>query len=129
MRKVRLGILLTAGPGGGTYQYTHTILDAALALPSDRYSLVVAYLDPLWLDELPDDVERLAINDSRWNRALNKAWHKSRLSISLWRKSAARLDSNVRALMNHHADLWICPNHDRYAFRARRYRRLGLFMI
>lgn len=114
----RVGVLLTAGPGGGTYQYTQTILDAALTLPRDRYSLVAAYIDPLWLDQFPGDVERIALTDSGWNRALNMGWHKSHLPISVWRKSAARLDSNIRALMSHHADLWICPNHDRYAFRA-----------
>ena len=114
----RVGVLLTAGPGGGTYQYTQTILEATLALPRDSYSIVAAFVDPLWLDELPSDMERLPLRGSMWNRALNKGWHLSRLPISAWRKSAARLDSNVRALIGQRCDLWICPNHDRYAFRA-----------
>src|SRR5260221_14456199 len=114
----RVGVLLTAGPGGGTYQYTQTILDAALTLPHDRYSLIAACIDPLWLDELPEDVERVALSDSRWNRGLNKGWHKSHLPISGWRKRAARLDTNILALMTQHADLWVCPNKHRYAFRA-----------
>ena len=117
-RMKRVGVLLTAGPGGGTYQYTQTILDAALTLPRERYSLVAAYIDPLWLDELPDDVDRLSLHDSRWNRAINKGWHISHLPIGAWRKSAARLDSNIRALIAERADVWVCPNHDRYAFRA-----------
>ncbi len=54
----RVGVLLTAGPGGGTYQYTQTILDAALTLPRDRYTLAAAYVEPLWLGELAEDVTR-----------------------------------------------------------------------
>jgi len=38
--------------------------------------------------------------------------------MSAWRKSAARLDTNIRALIAERCDLWVCPNHDRYAFRA-----------
>lgn len=114
----RIGILLTAGPGGGTFQYTQTLLDAALALPRDQYKLVAAYVDPLWLEELPADVERIQLRDSAWDRALNKAWHFTRLPMSAWRKTAARLDSNIRALMGQDCDLWLCPGNERYAFRA-----------
>ncbi len=114
----RIGILLTAGPGGGTFQYTQTLLDAALALPRDQYKLVAAYVDPLWLGELPADVERFQLRDSAWDRALNKAWHFTRLPMSAWRKTAARLDSNIRALMAQDCDLWLCPGNERYAFRA-----------
>lgn len=114
----RVGILLTAGPGGGTHQYTQTILDALLALPRDAYTIVAAYADPLWLDDLPPHVERVQLRNSAWNRALNKAWHHSRLPMSAWRKSAARLDSNIRAMVNLRCNLWMTPNNDRYAFRA-----------
>lgn len=114
----RVGILLTAGPGGGTHQYTQTILDALLALPGDAYTIVAAYADPLWLDDLPSHVERFQLRDSTWNRALNKAWHLSRLPMSAWRRSAARLDNNIRALVDRRCDLWLTPNNDRYAFRA-----------
>ena len=114
----RVGILLTAGPGGGTHQYTQTILDALLALPGDEYTIVAAYADPMWLNDLPPRVQRVRLRDSAWNRALNKAWHVSRLPMSAWRKSAARLDSNIRALVNQRCDLWLTPNNDRHAFRA-----------
>jgi glycosyltransferase involved in cell wall biosynthesis len=114
----RIGVVLTAGPGGGSYQYSQTILEAALALPRDRYSIVAAYLDPLWLDDLDDGVARIALNDSRWNRGLSRAWHLSRLSVSAWRRSAARLDTNIRALRAAGCDLWVCPNHERYSFRS-----------
>ncbi len=114
----RIGVVLTAGPGGGSYQYSQTILEATLALPRDRYSIVAAYLDPLWLGDLDGGVTRIALHDSRWNRGLSRAWHLTRLPVSAWRRSAALLDSNIRALRAADCDLWICPNHDRYSFRS-----------
>lgn len=114
----RIGVVLTAGPGGGSFQYSQTILEAALALPRDRYSIVAAYLDPLWLAQLGGDATAIPLNDSHWNRGLNRAWHVTRLPISAWRHSAAFLDSNIRALSAAECDLWVCPNHDRYAFRS-----------
>ena len=114
----RIGVLLTSEPGGGAYQYTQTILDAVLALPRDNYSIVAAYSDRLWIDKLGDRVDRLELGNSRWNRALNRAWHMTHLPVAEWRRSAAHLDTNIRALIAERADLWVCPNHDRYAFRA-----------
>jgi glycosyltransferase involved in cell wall biosynthesis len=114
----RVGVVLTASPGGGSYQYSHTILEAVLALPRDEYRIVAACLDPLWLDELDEGVSRIRLTDSKWNRGLNRAWHLSHLPISAWRKSAALLDSNIRALRAARCDLWVCPNHDRYSFRS-----------
>jgi glycosyltransferase involved in cell wall biosynthesis len=114
----RVGLLLTAGPGGGTYHNSQTILDAVATVPGDRYRLVAAYLDPIWLDALEPPIERIALHSSIWNRALNKAWHVTRLPIGVWRRTAAHVDSNIRALIAAHCDIWVCPNHDRYAFRA-----------
>ena len=114
----RIGVVLTAGPGGGSFQYSQTILEAALALPRNRYRVVAAYLDPLWLAQLDDAATAITLNDSRWNRGLNRAGHLTRLPMSAWRRSAALLDSNIRALRSAGCDLWACPNHDRYAFRS-----------
>jgi glycosyltransferase involved in cell wall biosynthesis len=117
----RIGVVLTAGPGGGSFQYSQTILEAAIALPRDKYSIVAAYRDALWLEELDEFDSRataIQLNDSSWNRGLNRAWHLTRLPMSAWRRSAARLDTNIRALRRADCDLWVCPNHDRYAFRS-----------
>lgn len=114
----KIGILLTSEGGGGTFQYTQAMLDAVLALPQSRYKVVAAISRDLWTGRIGESAEMLRIDDSGWNRALNRAWHTSKLPVSLWRKTAARLDSNVRALVSAACDLWICPNHERYAFRA-----------
>ena len=114
----RIGVVLTAGPGGGSFQYSQTILEAMLALPREQYGIVAAYLDPLWLAQLDKDATAIKLNDSGWNRGLNRAWHLTHLPISAWRRSAALLDTNIRALRAADCDLWVCPNHDRYAFRS-----------
>lgn len=114
----KIGVLLTARPEGGAFQYTQAILEAALALPADKYSIVVAYSDPSWLDFIRGRAPSIRLNDSLWSRILNRIWHEARLPVSAWRKVAAPLDASMRALVAERCDLWICPNHDRYSFRA-----------
>jgi len=114
----RIGILLTSEGGGGTFQYTQAMLDAVQALPASEYSVVAAVTHDLWLERLDESVTIVRLEDTAWNRALNRLWHFSRLPVSVWRHTAARLDSNVSRMMAADCDLWICPNHERYAFRA-----------
>jgi glycosyltransferase involved in cell wall biosynthesis len=115
----KIGVLLTARPEGGAFQYTQAILEAALALPPDKYSIVLAYRDSFWLDLIRDRARSIRLHDSLWSRVLNRVWHEARLPVSAWRKVAAPLDPSLRALVAERCDLWICPNHDRYSFRAR----------
>ena len=113
----RIGVLLSASPGGGAFQYTQAMLNAVLAFPPE-FSITAAVGDSLWLDVLPERVKIVRLVDTAFTRALNKLWHMSRLPQSLWRSSAAKLDTNVRTLQAADCDLWICPNHDRFVFRA-----------
>ena len=113
----RVGVLLSAGPGGGVLQYTQAVLDAVMTLPDD-YQLAAAFEDESWTEHLSSRVALVKLKDSAWNRALNRLWHSSGLSIVLWRRTVAHLDTNVRALMHADCDLWVCPNHERYVFRA-----------
>jgi glycosyltransferase involved in cell wall biosynthesis len=113
----KIGVLLSASPGGGAFQYTQAMLNAVLAFPRE-YEITAAVGDPLWLDVLPSHVKIVRIVDTTFTKALNNAWHLSRLPQSLWRKTAAKLDTNVRTLQAAGCDLWICPNHDRFVFRA-----------
>ncbi|HUQ47295.1 MAG TPA: glycosyltransferase family 1 protein [Gemmatimonadaceae bacterium] len=113
----KIGVLLSASPGGGAFQYTQAMLNAVLAFPPG-FSITAAVGDPLWLDVLPERVKIVRIVDTPFTRALNKLWHLSRLPQSLWRHTAAKLDTNVRTLQAAGCELWICPNHDRFVFRA-----------
>ena len=113
----KIGVLLSASSGGGAFQYTQAMLNAVLAFPPD-YEITAAVGDPLWLEVLPKRVKIVRLVDTTFTRALNKIWHISRLPQSLWRKTAAKVDTNVRTLKAAGCDLWICPNHDRFVFRA-----------
>lgn len=113
----KIGVLLSAGPGGGVLQYSQAIVDAAVALPAD-YELCAAIADPLWEGVLSPRIKVVRLSDTLWTRSLNKLAHLSRLPVALWRRTLAILDTNVTALLNERCDLWVCPNHDRYAFRA-----------
>ena len=113
----KIGVILSAGPGGGVQQYSQAVLDAVAQLP-DEYSVTVAISDPFWEGLLPSRMKVLRLNDGLWNRGLNRAWHESRLPVAFWRKVLAPLDTSMRTLMNENCDLWICPNHDRFSFRA-----------
>ncbi len=101
------------------FQYTQSVLDALHRLPREEYQLVAAYADPLWLDHIDrDDFRILALRDSFAARALNRAWDLAGFSNRWWRRIAPAADANARMLGREKCDLWICPSHERWAFRA-----------
>ena len=116
----KIGIILGSEPEqGGVFQYTQSILDALLGFPQDEYQLVAAYGDPRWLTHVPSDrMKVVPIRDSLWDRAVNRGWHLARLPNSLWREVAYALNQTVRTLVREKCDLWICPTHERWAYRA-----------
>jgi glycosyltransferase involved in cell wall biosynthesis len=113
----KIGVVLSAGPGGGVQQYSQAIVDAVAQLP-EEYSLVAAVSDSFWEGVLPERMKVVRLNDSLWNRGLNRLWHESRLPVAFWRSVLAPLDTSMRTIMAEKCDLWICPNHDRFSFRA-----------
>jgi glycosyltransferase involved in cell wall biosynthesis len=115
----RIGVILGASPGGGVFQYTQSILEALHRLPREEYQLVAAYADPLWLKHIDGTVfTTVALRDSFAARALNRAWDLARFPNRWWRSIAPVADRNVRTLLRQRCDLWICPSHERWAFRA-----------
>jgi glycosyltransferase involved in cell wall biosynthesis len=115
----KIGIVLGSAPGAGVFQYTQAILDGLLKLPADQYELVAAYNDPVWLSHVRSDRLRLVpIRDSLWDRVLNRVWHALRLPNSLWRRVSVTANATARMLVRERCDLWICPGHERWAFRA-----------
>jgi hypothetical protein len=115
----RIGIILGSEPGGGIYQYAQAVLDAFLGLPKDRFELVVAYSNPIWLSHIPAGRARvIGLDDSFRSKTLNRIWHTARLPMSLWRRVAPAIDPNVAALVREKCDLWICPSNEAWAFRA-----------
>ncbi len=117
MRKI--GIILGAIPGAGVFQYSQAILDALLSFPPSEYELVAAYDDPAWIAHCPPDrMTVVRIHDSTWDRWANRGWRMARLPNALWLKVAYALSATVRTLVRENCDLWICPAHERWTFRA-----------
>ncbi len=115
----RIGIILGSEPGAGVFQYTQAILDALLSFPPNEFELVGAYGDPAWLAHVPAGrMKVVPISDSLWDRAVNRAWHVARLPNSLWRRVSYALNATARTLVGEDCDLWICPAHERWTFRA-----------
>lgn len=101
------------------YQYTQAIIDALLSLPPDEVDLVAAYRNPVWVSHLPQErMKVIRVTDSLIDRVINRGWHFLGLPTGLWRKVAYPLNATVRALVRERCDLWICPAHERWAFRA-----------
>jgi glycosyltransferase involved in cell wall biosynthesis len=115
----RIGIVLGSSPGGGVFQYAQAVLDAFLRFPRDRFELVVAYSNPVWIKHIPAGQARVTeLYDSFRSRLFNRVWHAADLPISLWRRVGPGIDPNVRALVSEKCDLWINPSNDSWAFRA-----------
>lgn len=115
----RLGIVLSATRGGGTFQYVQAMLDAVLRFPENEFELTAAVSSRDWLSLIPKDRAKIIwLNESVRNRTVNRLWHASRLPNALWRKVGRALDTNVAALVAADCDLWICPSNDRWSFRA-----------
>jgi glycosyltransferase involved in cell wall biosynthesis len=115
----RIGVLLGASPGGGVFQYAQSILDALHRLPHDEYELVAAYVDPLWVKHIDrTDFTIFRLRESFGSRVINRLWDLTRFPNRWWRRIARAADGNVRTLVGLGCDLWICPSHERWAFRA-----------
>jgi len=115
----KIGIILGAKPDGGVFQYSQSILDALLSFSADEYELVAVYTHAAWLGHIPAErMKILRIEDSLWDRGVNRLWHMSRMPNSAWRKVAYAFSSTVRTLVREKCDLWICPAHERWVYRA-----------
>lgn len=111
--KKKIGLFLTASPhGGGEFQYSQSILEAALALPNNRYELIVACACEQWLKLIPtDSVRIMQLRSDRfiWQRFKGKLWLLSGIPLSFWRKCFRFLIPDVRNIFQANCDLWIFP--------------------
>jgi glycosyltransferase involved in cell wall biosynthesis len=110
----RIGIFLTADPSnGGMFQYSQAVLSAILALPRGEFSVIVAYLDPVWTQYIEEPAMlSLQINPSMAMNAIGRLWATLGMSLKLWRMCFSRLDSALKSLVQQNCDLWIFPVQD-----------------
>lgn len=110
----RIGLFLTSGPSaGGAFQYSLAMLSALLALPGDEFSLVVAYIDPLWKKYLPAQTAiQLPLSPGKVATILAQFWTASGCSLSLWRRWTRRFHTVVKEVLRQGCDLWVFPSQD-----------------
>jgi glycosyltransferase involved in cell wall biosynthesis len=110
----RIGLFLTSGPsGGGMFQYSLALLSAMLALPKDEYSVVVAYVDAVWIEYLQEQrIVLLPIAPSRITKILAKLWIASGASLDLWRRLTSSVSSTAKSILKSGCDSWVFPVQD-----------------
>ncbi|MEN6467386.1 MAG: glycosyltransferase family 1 protein [Smithella sp.] len=118
--KKKIGLFLTAPPhGGGEFQYSQSILEAALALPENRHELIVAFASDQWLKLIPTDSIRimpLRSDGFMWQRFKGKLWLLMGMPLPFWRKCLPFLIPDVRKILQENCDLWIFPAQDTWSY-------------
>jgi glycosyltransferase involved in cell wall biosynthesis len=110
----RIGLFLTSGPSaGGMFQYSLALLSAMLALPKDEYSIVVAYVDAVWIEYLQEQrIVLLPIAPSRVTKILAKLWIASGASLDLWRRLTSSVSPTAKSILKSGCDSWVFPVQD-----------------
>ena len=116
----KIGLFLSAEPhGGGAFQYSQSLLNAALALPHDHYELVVACASPHWKSLIPGDsikIMQLRSESFIWRRFRGKFWLLMGIPLYFWREFCPFLIPDVRKIMRENCDLWIFPAQDTWSY-------------
>lgn len=108
----KIGLFLESAPsGGGMFQYNQSLVGAVAALPSDRFTVVVAYTSELWLEYLKDyRLHTVYVPHGAWGRAFSIALTVLGLPLRPWRKLCPLFYSTAQALIREQCDLWIFPS-------------------
>lgn len=99
--------------GGGTFQYTQAVLDAVVALPPNRFSVVVVYTSNLWQEYLiHNDIQKLLVPKRVLGDALGSIWKMLGLPLGTWRSINPFFHTIAKYLIRQQCDLWIFPSQD-----------------
>lgn len=110
----RIGLLLDVpAHGGGTFQYSQTMLSALLSLPRDAFEVVVVHTRPDWSATLAGTRAEVHRVDVPWHgRLLQRAWNSLSLPAWPWRRWLHRLHPLPTKLVDLDCDAWIFPAQD-----------------
>lgn len=110
----RIGLFLDVVPnGGGTFQYTQAMLDAVVALPAKRFTVVVVYTSNLWQEHLNKyNVQKFLVSKRALGDALGSIWKMLGLPLGIWRSINPFFHPIAKLLIRQRCDLWIFPSQD-----------------
>ncbi len=116
----KIGLFLFAEPyGGGAFQYSQSILRAALTLPQNEYEVVVACAEDAWQSQLPSNsikvlrVKRLGL---LWRLLSGRLWLLSGIPLPLLRRYSHLLNTTIPKIIKEDCDLWIFPSQDTWSY-------------
>lgn len=119
MRK-KIGLFLFSEPyGGGAFQYSQSILQAALCLPQNEYEVIVACTENTWKSQLPSNsikvlqLKRLGL---LWKLLSGRLWLLSGIPLPLLRKYSHLLNSAIPKILKEDCALWIFPSQDTWSY-------------
>jgi len=116
----KIGLFLSAEPhGGGAFQYSQSLLHAALALPHDKYELVVACDSSHWQPLIPENSIKIITLRNRsflWHRFSRRFWLLMGIPLDFWRKFCHFLIPDYRNIVRENCDLWIFPAQDTWSY-------------
>jgi glycosyltransferase involved in cell wall biosynthesis len=108
MHKIIL-FLNTTPLNGGSFQYDQTILGAVLALPFNKYKVIILYTDDVWKQYLPAEIAKGKINIGALHERIIQILIMLGVSANLLRRILRYIDPVVREIQRHHADLYVFP--------------------
>lgn len=115
----KIGLYLSGSRlDGGGFQYSQSLLEAAVSLPRDEFQLIVAFDSEDWKDE-QSDVTRYA---QHWPaRFLDKlppyVWERARLPVGMWRKLAPWVHGFSARFVREQCRLWLFSGPTYWAYR------------
>lgn len=114
----KLGLFLSVAPySGGMFQYCQSILNAAAALPADKYSLVVCYTDPDWAPFLKNySIPAEYVPFARHTPKLAKLSTLIRFPTILTRQIIGIFSTVAHTLKKKECDLWFFPAQDPWSY-------------
>lgn len=122
-RKKKIGIFLgMKADGGGAFQYSLTILDAAASLPVEEFSVVALFREKLWaplLRAYPFDAVPIATENvyDFITHGFTRAWWLSGLPMCAFRRISGVVDRQARTMIRQNCDLWIFPAQDQITYQ------------
>lgn len=116
---MRVGLFLGVEPrAGGMFQYAQTILAAVAALPSDRYSITVAYDDKNWEPILAKvGLKGHPLGFCKFSALVSNVLMTLRLPVRVSQRLTRIMNPVARELYRIGCDVWIFPAQESLAYQ------------
>ncbi len=110
---IKIGLFLDAEPGGGTFQYNLSVLEACKQLPSTDYNLLIAYSSTYWVNHFRNE----SIQTRKIDRTFSsRLWYQLRYPLAPWQNIFTKIDPFSKYFITSGCALWIFPSQDIWSY-------------